>query len=203
MKYLVGGFGAAVLAMVVAPLVVAMIVVTTVLPAEAHCRDKPEGCTKEQNQSQAWSDGTDCGFDGVSNPRSCRDALAAAAKIANTQACRNVVRGGTWNNRCGEFVARLYGYYASGEATALVHYATLKSRGLIHASADNIPAGALVFFTTGQSAGHVAVYAGGGKAYSNDYMRSGCIDLTPMSVMAGANNFLGWAPPVFPNAAPL
>ena len=109
---------------------------------------------------------------GVKNPRSCQQALAAAAKIAQDQPCTNVVRGGTWRNRCGEFVGRVYGYYASGEATAYSRYLVLKRAGKVHTSGD-IPAGALVFFTSSSPAGHVAVYAGNGKAYATTSFAAG------------------------------
>lgn len=162
------------------------------------------GCEKGAGSRACaiYSDGTDCGFTGVQNPRSCREALTAAAKIATTQSCTNVARGGNWDNRCGEFVARAYGYRASGEPTALTHYSTLRAKGLVHTSRKNIPAGALVFFAPGNTAGHVALYAGNAEAFSNDYITQGCIDLTPMSRF-GSDTFLGWAPPVFPNGAPL
>ena len=58
-----------------------------------------------------------------------------------------------------------------------------------------------MFFTTGKPEGHVAIYAGGAEAFSNDYLRRGCINLTPMSTMDGGGRYLGWAPPVFPNGA--
>lgn len=152
--------------------------------------------------NMAWSDGTDCHFENVHNPRTCQQALAAAAKIARDQPCKNVVRGGNWDNRCLEFVGRVYGYYAAGSYTAYDHYKLLKRKGLVKTTRD-IPAGALVFFTTGNPAGHVAIYAGNGKAYSNDYVRQGCIDLTPMSTMSRGGRFLGWSPPVFPNGSRL
>lgn len=150
-----------------------------------------------------WADGTDCGFEGESNPNSCQRALAEAARIARESPCHNEVRGGTWRRRCLEFVGRVYGYWAAGTPTALQHYNLLKARGLVHTSQTDIPAGALVFFTTGQPEGHVAVYAGDGMAYSNDYLRRGCIDLTPMATMGSGGRYLGWAPPVFPYGAPL
>lgn len=153
--------------------------------------------------STVWADGADCGFAGVENPNSCQQALNEAARIASKSACRNEVRGGTWDNRCGEFVARAYGYYNSGEPSAATHYATLKRQGLIRTSQTDIPAGALVFFSTGHQYGHVAIYAGNGKAFSNDYIRNGCIDLTPMSTMSSGGRYLGWAPPVFANGGPL
>lgn len=150
-----------------------------------------------------WSDGTDCSFEGVQNPRSCQQALAEAARIASDSPCRNDIQGGTWLHRCLRFVGLVYGYAASGTPTALQHYNILKARGLINTNQTDIPAGALVFFTTGRPAGHVAIYVGDGKAFSNGYVRGSCIDLTPMSTMSAGGRYLGWSPPVFPNGAPL
>lgn len=152
-----------------------------------------------------WQSAADCGFaDSVTNPRSCTEALAAAADIAKNQRCINKVRGGNWYRRCAEFVARVYGYYNNGSASAFVQYEKLKALGKVSTSRD-IPPGALVFFTSSSPAGHVALYAGNSQAWSNDFIASGCIDLTPMSRMAGADGskFLGWSAPIFPDAWPL
>ncbi len=35
------------------------------------------------------------------------------------------------------------------------------------------------------------LYIGAGKVWSNDYVRSGCIDLTPMSQMGAGGRYLG------------
>lgn len=145
----------------------------------------------------AWSSGEDCSFGGVKNPLSCRQALAKAAGIARNSACRSDLPGGTWRRWCLAFVAKAYGYRFAGEPTAKAMYRTLAGRGLVSKSKE-IPAGALVFFDSSDPAGHVALYAGNGQAFSNDYMRPGCIDLTPMSRMGSGGNYLGWAPPVFP-----
>ena len=165
----------------------------------------PSGCVNDTGDTQnvAWSSGGNCDFGvAVTNPRSCSQALAEAQKISTEQSCHNVVYGGTWKRRCLEFVARVYGYKSAGSYTAKAHHELLKSKGLIHDSA-NIPPGALVFFTSSDPAGHVAVYAGNGKVYSNDYVRSGCIDLTDMSTITRGGRYLGWAPPVFPAGGPL
>ncbi len=69
--------------------------------------------------------------------------------------------------------------------------------GLIKTS-KQVPAGALVLLTSLSSDGHVALYNDGGKAWSNDNVRSGYIDLTPMSLMGAGGRYLGWSPPAFP-----
>ena len=159
------------------------------------------GCTDDTIDA-AWSSGADCDFGNISTPRSCAEALSEAARISRDSACTNEVRGGTWHRRCLEFVARAYGYASSGTPTAKAQYRLMKSKGLISTSKD-IPAGALVYFNSSDPAGHVAIYAGNGQAFSNDYIRPGCIDLTPMTQLGGGGQFLGWSPPDFPLGAPL
>ena len=150
----------------------------------------------------SWASGQDCDFAKSRTPLNCGEALNEAARIARSSACANEVRGGTWRRRCLEFVGRAYGYASSGTPTAKAHYRLLKAKGLV-STGKNIPAGALVFFNSSDPAGHVAIYAGDGKAFSNDYIRPGCIDLTPMTQLGSGGRFLGWSPPVFPLGAPL
>ena len=159
-----------------------------------------DGCPAGDVDQASWTGtGADCDFGKWRTPRSCREALAEAQRIAKEQPCKSSLPGGTWRRWCLAFVARVYGYDAAGYHTALDMYRAMKSRGLVSTSKD-IPVGALVFFTSSSSAGHVALYAGNGKAYSNDYVRSGCIDLTPMSTMGSNGRYLGWSPPAFPGA---
>ena len=160
-----------------------------------------DGCT-DDTQDAAWASGADCDFGNTNTPRTCTQALTEAARISREAACSNEVRGGTWRRRCLEFVARTYGYASSGTPTAKAQYRLMKDKGLLHTD-KNIPAGALVYFDSSDPAGHIALYAGNGKAFSNDYIRPGCIDLTPMSRMGGNGRYLGWSPPVFPLGAPL
>ena len=159
------------------------------------------GCTDDTIDA-AWSSGVDCDFGNISTPRTCTEALNEAARISRNSACSNEVRGGTWQRQCLEFVARAYGYASSGTPTAKAQYRLMKNKGLINTSKD-IPAGALVFFDSSDPAGHVAIYAGNGKAFSNDYIRPGCIDLTPMTKLGAGGQFLGWSPPDFPLGARL
>jgi hypothetical protein len=95
---------------------------------------------------------------------------------------------------CDRFVARVYGYRASGEDSAYVHYIDLRDRGLIHSSPQP-PAGALVFF--GPAApngffGHVMVSRGDGTAFSNAV--TGGIGITTIDFMThNSGPYLGWA----------
>lgn len=148
------------------------------------------------NAAYAYS-GTKCDFGkAYPNPNTCGEALAEAARIANASACKSDLSGGTWRRWCLAFVARAYGHRFAGYPTAMAMYQDMKARGLIQ-TGKTIPPGALVFFRTSSPAGHVALYAGDGKAFSNDYIRSGCIDLTPMDRMGGGGKYLGWSPPAF------
>jgi endonuclease/exonuclease/phosphatase family metal-dependent hydrolase len=157
------------------------------------------GCATGDLDQTGYSTGADCDFPGYTNPRSCTDALAAAAKISSESPCTSHLPGGTWRRWCLAFVAYAYGRSSAGYHTAMDMYRAMKSKGLINTSKE-IPAGALVFFTASSDAGHVALYNGGGKAWSNDYVRSGCIDLTPMSQMGAGGRYLGWSPPAFPGS---
>lgn len=158
----------------------------------------PECVGEDMNQASYLS-GVDCDFPGYDNPLSCTQALAKAADIARTSACTSNLSGGTWRRWCLAFVAQAYGHQFAGYPTARDMYEDMKARGLISTS-KTIPAGALVFFDSSDPADHVALYAGNGQAFSNDYIRSGCIDLTPMDRMGSGGRFLGWSPPAFPGS---
>ncbi|MBC7630551.1 endonuclease/exonuclease/phosphatase family protein [Aeromicrobium sp.] len=175
--------------------------VTGQSPAQAGYGSAP-GCSGGETTDAVWASGADCDFRNIRTPRNCTQALNEAARIARASACTNTVRGGTWRRRCLEFVARAYGYASSGTPTALAQFRLMESKGLISTSKE-IPAGALVYFSSSDPAGHIAIYAGNGQAFSNDYVRPGCIDLTPMSRMGAGGRYLGWSPPVFPLGAPL
>ncbi len=162
--------------------------------------DVAPACVGDDLVRTSYSSGADCDFGtrGFNNPRSCRDALAAAEQIRTESPCTSTLPGGNWFRWCLAFVARTYGHEFAGYPTARAMFNEMKRQGLISTD-KNIPAGALVFFDSSGAAGHVALYAGDGLAYSNDYIRSGCIDLTPMSQLGSNGGYLGWSPPAFPN----
>ncbi|WP_406054002.1 hypothetical protein OG462_42580 [Streptomyces sp. NBC_01077] len=61
--------------------------------------------------------------------------------------------------------------------------------------------GALLYWDTGQRAGHVALCLRDGKIASNEFRRYGYIDAvnaTDIETVWGAT-YLGWAPPYFPS----
>ncbi len=124
-----------------------------------------------------------------------RHALASASSLVGSTAFDKPIQ------ICDRFVARLYGYSASGEDSAYVHYVDLRNRGLIHVT-PHPPAGALVFF--GPAApngfyGHVMISRGDGTAFSNAV--TGAIGITTIAFMTlNSGPYLGWAdgPTAFP-----
>ncbi|WP_329625861.1 bifunctional lytic transglycosylase/C40 family peptidase (plasmid) [Streptomyces sp. NBC_01255] len=128
----------------------------------------------------------------VRNPRSTAGAIGWA---------RQETTGGgrDWYRACLAFVARTYGWSYSGVQYAVDHYRQMPV-SMRHDRDRTPPPGALMYWDTGQRAGHVALYLGGGKIASNDIRRSGYIDVvnaTDIETVWGAT-YLGWAPPYFP-----
>lgn len=135
----------------------------------------------------------DCGFAlPTANPRGCQDAIRWALAQADGPPI--------WYRRCLNFVAQAYGHRASGIRDAATFWATATDR---HEGHPDPPAGALVFWDTGQPEGHVALSAGNGLVISNDIGGAGTIALTPIAQFATQwqAGYLGWAPPFFPAAA--
>lgn len=123
------------------------------------------------------------------NPRSCQDAVRWGLSRTDGPA--------QWSRRCLNFVARAYGYTASGVPTAARFWEAAPGK---HPGDLNPPPGALVFWATGDPAGHVALAAGAGTVLSNDIGGAGTISLVRLSDLTtrwGAT-YLGWAPPFFP-----
>ena len=107
---------------------------------------------------------------------------------------------GGWYRRCLAFVAQAYGWGFSGTPYAIDQYQVVMPTELRHDGDRNPPPGALLFWTTGSRAGHVALYVGGGMVASNDIEVDGQISIVPASDIEtrwGAT-YVGWAPPYFP-----
>jgi hypothetical protein len=143
----------------------------------------PLGVNDNQPFSGRWAD----------NPRSVSAALAWA---------QQQVDQGTsgWYNRCLAFCARAYGLAGSGTPYAIDIWTGMPA-DMRHTD-KNYPVGALLLYRTGKRAGHIAIYAGGGKAYSNDVKRRGKIDLVTVAELnedpGGWNlDYVGWTPPYF------
>ncbi|MCM2388777.1 hypothetical protein [Streptomyces albipurpureus] len=134
----------------------------------------------------------------VKNPRSAAHAAAVARKTAGK-------RG--WYRMCDNFVAQAYGYGFSGSETANVHWNRLVDAGLAHPGDANPPAGSLLFYDTGEYAGHVALYLGSGKVASNDildtYRGEGKIAIVDRKELTDGKwrlRYRGWTQPGFPSA---
>lgn len=127
------------------------------------------------------------------NPRSVEEAI----RWARGQAAS---RSGGWYRRCLAFVAQAYGWGFSGTPYAIDQYTVVMPTALRHDGDRNPPAGALLFWSTGSRAGHVALYVGGGMVASNDIEVDGQIAIVPADVIEtrwGAT-YVGWSPPYFP-----
>jgi hypothetical protein len=150
---------------------------------------------------------TGCGSEGsddpvvdfsVSNPRTPTQAIATARRAAGETG---------WYRRCDQFVAQAYGYAYSGSATANEHWNRLVDAGVAHPG-DNSPSlGALLFYDTGEPAGHVALYLGNDMVASNDILDSyegeGKIALVHRADLTEDRwrlQYRGWAEPAFPGA---
>ena len=126
------------------------------------------------------------------NPRTCHDAMRWALAQVDGPA--------VWYRRCLNFVARAYGYSASGVGTAALYW----TRALDARPGDpRPPAGSLVFWDTGQPEGHVALALGNGLVASNDVDGRGTIAVLPLTEVTRrwSAQYLGWAPPFFPNGS--
>jgi hypothetical protein len=134
----------------------------------------------------------------VKNPRTAAQAIAAARREAGTTG---------WYRRCDNFVAQSYGWLYSGSDTANEHWQRLVAAGLAHPGDNSPPAGALLFYDSGEPAGHVALYLGGDMVASNDvidsYKGEGMIAIVHRSDITNGHwrlRYRGWAVPSFPSA---
>jgi membrane-bound lytic murein transglycosylase B len=157
-----------------------------------HAYDKLGTSGGKAPGGKAFHDGAAGWPASVKNPRSTAAAIAWARQEAASG-------GRNWYRACLAFVARTYGWSYSGVQYAIDHYRQMPS-SMRHDRDRTPPPGALMYWDTGQRAGHVALYLGGGKIASNDIRRKGYIDVVDASdieTVWGAT-YLGWAPSYFP-----
>lgn len=103
----------------------------------------------------------------------------------------------TWQvNMCGQFCARMYGWSASGYASALVQWNQTPGR-LKHPGDTAAPAGMLMFWGIGF--GHVAISDGQGGCWSIDISGPGTVTRVPAStiITKWGKPYLGWTVPYF------
>ncbi|MBA8792871.1 hypothetical protein FHX74_000465 [Friedmanniella endophytica] len=162
------------------------------------------GCTGITADAAAVGTGA-CPLDGVfapghKNPNTCNQALA----FEQAQ-----IDSGThqWHRACLALVARAYGWHGSGEATARQAAQTIIDAGQMHTDTTDIPRGAILWWdgsAVGNSAGHVAIYAGGGLIYSSDApANDGSVGRVPWDYPMSRwhQRLLGWSPPYFLHSA--
>lgn len=114
-------------------------------------------------------------------PTAARAVAWAKSMIGNT----------SYNGLCEKFVENAYGVFGVplGYWTALADFNAQKAAGRIHTTANDIPAGALVFFRNRSDGGngHVEIAVGNGtfitSAAKVQYVN-----------LSWAGTFLGWAP---------
>jgi cell wall-associated NlpC family hydrolase len=101
------------------------------------------------------------------------------------------------SNRCERYMNLAYGLGA-GYPTARAHW---EAAGPKTVGMSTPPRGALVFWDTSNSAGHVALSLGGGRVVSTDFdgtnFSSGRISEGPIEAIDGWGQRLGWRAPNF------
>ena len=105
-----------------------------------------------------------------------------------------------WHNLCLNFTAQAYGWDHAGTRYAIDHW-LFTPNSMRHHRQRNAPAGALMFWDTGQRAGHVAISLGDGYVASNDIITPGKISIVPAWLVDERwdARYLGWTPPYFPD----
>lgn len=138
-----------------------------------------------------------------------QSALARAKQLAGDSSLqRSACHASNCYHHCDEVAAWVWGYGNSGYNTALIHWQSMLSGGQGHAGDRNPPVGALLFYGTGSSSGHVAVYLGDNLALSNDVGdkaagKTGGVYIVPTDSMEGKVwnlRYLGWSSPTFAGA---
>jgi hypothetical protein len=103
-------------------------------------------------------------------------------------------------HRCDHLVAGAWGHSGSGYDTAMTHWAAMQSSGHAHPGDRNPPVGALLFYDSGEAAGHVALYLGNNRVLSNDVNGNGgayIVDASAIETGPWRLGYLGWSDPVF------
>lgn len=128
-------------------------------------------------------------FDQQGNPRTVEQAIAWIKSYPNGALGEPVA------NRCERYMNLAYGLGA-GYPTARAHWEAPGVKGQ-----GDPPRGALVFWNTSNSAGHVALSLGGGRVISTDFdgtnFRSGVISEGPIEQIDKWGTRLGWRAPNF------
>ncbi|SER87184.1 hypothetical protein SAMN05443377_1154 [Propionibacterium cyclohexanicum] len=110
-----------------------------------------------------------------------------------------------FGNMCLALVATFYGYTSSGVDSAQQAAEQVTAAGQMHTDMSRIPLGALVWYSgspVGNPYGHVAMYAGNGKIYSNGAGPGGQVGLISIDtpVKSWGEPYIGWSGVWLPHA---
>lgn len=136
---------------------------------------------------------------GHRNAHDCNQAIAFMEREMNSGSR-------AWRRRCLALVAQAHGWQASGTSTAFQGAQIEIAAGKMSTDRNHIPRGAIMWWdgrSTGNSAGHVAIYDGAGYILSNDVpVTDGRVGRVPWTYPEErwGHKWLGWSPPYFPNA---
>lgn len=103
---------------------------------------------------------------------------------------------------CARLAANIWGRSRAGYASAADQWSAMVAARQAH-SDRHPPVGALMFWSTSGSYGHVAVYVGGGQVVSNDIgdvppVQGGVYLVDALEIETTWHaNYLGWAPPIY------
>lgn len=107
-----------------------------------------------------------------------------------------------WLGRCQAFAGNMAGLAKSGWPNAAAGWAGLLQRGDAHPASSSEgmspPPGAWLYYDTGKTDGHVAVYLGGGLVAGTDTWGEGNVGIGPASDLTNGRwhlTYLGWATP--------
>ena len=133
-------------------------------------------------------------FDHQGNPRTVAQATAYLQSLAG----RAGIPGYPVYAHCEGYMTRAYGN-AGGYPTAISHWNAAGPRTM--GSSTVPPRGALVFWRTGNPAGHVALSLGNGIVESTDFngtsYQAGQLGIGPISAIDRWGPRLGWRAPNF------
>ncbi|MFZ2624927.1 MAG: hypothetical protein WAX29_06775 [Propionibacterium sp.] len=140
-------------------------------------------------------------MDGTTAPNQKTPLVVADALVK----AKSMTGNENFGNMCLALVADFYGYTSSGENSAQEAAAQVSSAGQMHTDMSNIPLGALIWYSgdaVGNPYGHVAMYAGDGKVYSNGAGPGGQVGLISIDtpVKSWGEPFIGWSGVWLPNA---
>jgi cell wall-associated NlpC family hydrolase len=123
--------------------------------------------------------------------------IAIARALAAIGDAESVCDDGKCFNLCDHVAGDIWGYTVfSGYETAMSHWQYAIDTGVAHPGDRNVPLGALVFYETGQPAGHVATYVGNGMIVTNATGSEGA-NIYLRSADYPRYRYLGWAWPEF------